>query len=1103
MLRTASTYLLLLLCSSVFAQQMLPANHTSKGVPRQSQDRRILDSLYQLHEWQNVSHSAGLNQTLTSTPLPKSARTLSSSADKSGSTERVANAASTHRSPSTARVCYTISGRDFLRQDSLMMWSSEPALTKDGNVLIAGEYADYGSTPYEYGGFCLKTDKEGNTIWGKLFDSTAGIKYDFLNVQRVIELKNGDILLGGRTENQISGNADFALLRLDANGNIIWQKTYESRLWQGFHGSGDSFGFKVLQEDPVTGDIYFAGSHWANGSAVTKIDGVDGHLIWSNEYKCWGSDHPFGLVINPTDLQFFQLEFGYQNEAFIWMTRISKVNGDTISTRVLHQEILPNSGHPGIYGTYDLVKMNNGHFKMSGPTTRYSEFPAYTGTIDLQHAAVIEVDDQFNFVDAFVFKNRIESNAYNTKVSLYPDGSGVFTMFKYITGYDGESEVVFFKDNLIYHQRKRIHTNEGLPFEPRSLQMEDGGFLNIKIMGDGTPAGIQNARIDYARLHTSDTASLCLGLATSGNFMSHFQFMPDTRTLQRVSRNVFTESQIKKFDTWGVGTYTDPSCKIISNCDTLYLEADATTICAGSNVLLTTHKNAACGSLVPLSFSNSLSPSVSRLTDTTFSIQFTQAGSGYIYGSIMGCDLQTDSVLITVNDARYQINLGQDTVICQSNQILLNAGKGFATYEWQDGSTDSTFKVLSPGKYYVTVTNGCGGQFSDTIDVAAHPPIPLDLGGDRIKCNNDTIRITAPTGFINYRWEADYNISSLTNSEVIVNPQVDTIYRLVAEKKPGCFAYDSVRITVHRSPDIHLGADTSICRYDSVILNAGIGFTSYAWNTGSLNDHLAIYQPGTYSVKAMTADGCYSADTIMLLSLYELPKPDLGPDSVLCVNASRTLQTNGQFFSYLWNTGATTSTISIRQQGEYWLRVTDTHGCKNSDTMQITAIVPIPMAFLEADTELCSYGQLSLRSLRTFNSYHWSTGTNTATITITQPGTYWLDATDQNHCTGRDSIVVIKKDCLEGLFVPTAFTPNRDGLNDTLIPLLFGDIISFKFQVFNRWGEVIFQTTTPGRGWDGTIKGIVQDSNVFIWNCVYQLRGKVQERQSGKVLLMR
>ena len=87
--------------------------------------------------------------------------------------------------------------------------------------------------------------------------------------------------------------------------------------------------------------------------------------------------------------------------------------------------------------------------------------------------------------------------------------------------------------------------------------------------------------------------------------------------------------------------------------------------------------------------------------------------------------------------------------------------------------------------------------------------------------------------------------------------------------------------------------------------------------------------------------------------------------------------------------------------------------------------------------------------------------------------------------------------------MPSGFTPNNDGLNDVLRPLLFGDIKSMKFQVYNRWGELVFETTKPGVGWDGSYKGQKQSSHVFVWICTYQLNGEIIESKRGTFVLIR
>jgi uncharacterized delta-60 repeat protein/gliding motility-associated-like protein len=93
--------------------------------------------------------------------------------------------------------------------------------------------------------------------------------------------------------------------------------------------------------------------------------------------------------------------------------------------------------------------------------------------------------------------------------------------------------------------------------------------------------------------------------------------------------------------------------------------------------------------------------------------------------------------------------------------------------------------------------------------------------------------------------------------------------------------------------------------------------------------------------------------------------------------------------------------------------------------------------------------------------------------------------------------------CPMTFYMPTAFTPNRDGKNDICKPTLLGNIISYKFSIYNRWGQRIFETTNPQKGWDGKVSGFDTESNVFIWLCIFQFEGHVIENRRGTVVLIR
>jgi len=189
--------------------------------------------------------------------------------------------------------------------------------------------------------------------------------------------------------------------------------------------------------------------------------------------------------------------------------------------------------------------------------------------------------------------------------------------------------------------------------------------------------------------------------------------------------------------------------------------------------------------------------------------------------------------------------------------------------------------------------------------------------------------------------------------------------------------------------------------------------------------------------------------------------------------------------------------------GKYYVTVTDNIRCHDSDTLNIDRLLDAPSKFLPADTILCAYEKLELKPARTFARYLWSNGAISPAITVSPTGLYWLQATDVHNCTGTDSVVVQPKDCLMGLYVPTGFTPNHDGKNDVFKPVLLGNIKAYEFSIYNRWGQRLFYSTDPHKGWDGLNGGARQDTNVFAWVCKYQLEGEEVKVARGTVALIR
>ena len=146
---------------------------------------------------------------------------------------------------------------------------------------------------------------------------------------------------------------------------------------------------------------------------------------------------------------------------------------------------------------------------------------------------------------------------------------------------------------------------------------------------------------------------------------------------------------------------------------------------------------------------------------------------------------------------------------------------------------------------------------------------------------------------------------------------------------------------------------------------------------------------------------------------------------------------------------------------------------------------------------------MNIGATKSYTNYLWSTGSNQPNITIQNPGVYSLTVTDGNGCSGTETITVFSKNCYSGIYVPGAFTPNGDGKNDVFRPLLFGNVKTYSFTIYNRFGQTVFQSGELLKGWDGSYKRHPQDGDIFLWVCRYQLDGQPLTIDHGSFLLIR
>ncbi|MBL7736023.1 MAG: gliding motility-associated C-terminal domain-containing protein [Chitinophagaceae bacterium] len=236
------------------------------------------------------------------------------------------------------------------------------------------------------------------------------------------------------------------------------------------------------------------------------------------------------------------------------------------------------------------------------------------------------------------------------------------------------------------------------------------------------------------------------------------------------------------------------------------------------------------------------------------------------------------------------------------------------------------------------------------------------------------------------------------------------------------------------------------------------------------------------------------------------PNPlNLGGDTTLCEGDTMLLQAPDGYRRYLWNTGDVGSSMRVAKEGSYWVRITDDR-CEWSDTLTIARIFKRPSGFLPDTITVCNGYPVKLQSSASFARYRWDDGSAVPYTLAGANGIRILEATDQNGCSGADTTVVIVEDCLnrEVLYFPNAFTPGS-ATNNLFKPAVSVKTDKYQLLVYNRYGQKVFESADPRQGWDGSFKGIPQNTGSFIWYCRYRLNGagEAEAIQRGTVTLIR
>jgi gliding motility-associated-like protein len=308
------------------------------------------------------------------------------------------------------------------------------------------------------------------------------------------------------------------------------------------------------------------------------------------------------------------------------------------------------------------------------------------------------------------------------------------------------------------------------------------------------------------------------------------------------------------------------------------------------------------------------------------------------------------------------------------------------------------------------------------------------------------------------------------------------------------------------TPGIYLGEDTAICSNTTYYLQAYLSGvychsipTSFLWSSGQTSQGISISPPGAYSLTVSNA--CGSAIDSVSVAALPVPVISLGPDIELC-NGDTALISPFPFPDSLrWNDGSSDSVKVVTSSGYYVATAVNEFNCSASDDIQLVFIFPPEVNWTMEDTVICIGHPMELDAGSGFDGYLWQDGSTGSTFWIQDEGWYYVSVV--NKCgTDQDSMYVHLEDCSLKLYIPNAFTPDGDGLNDEY--KAYGLYIEdYKMFIFNRMGEMVFYTNHIDQGWDGIFKGNPAPEAAYAWKIIYRDSTGKYHHLSGSLTLIR
>lgn len=496
---------------------------------------------------------------------------------------------------------------------------------------------------------------------------------------------------------------------------------------------------------------------------------------------------------------------------------------------------------------------------------------------------------------------------------------------------------------------------------------------------------------------------------------------------------------------------------------------------------------------------------------------------------INGCK---DSITRQVNTNTINVFAGNDNSYCSNGTVthtLSGSGDG-TTYNWQPAALlndntlpNPTATITATTKFYLTQTDPLGCSAVDSVVITVNPVPLVTSFADTAFCANNSLTLNA-AGAATYSWSPATAVSDPSAPNPVFTGTSNQTMTVTGTNAQGCSASSSFDVTIKIVPVVATIPDSTICNTQSITLTT-TGAQTYSWSPAVNLSDPDIESPvfsgttgNTYTVTGTAANGCSNTDIVVITTkapgVFNTP-----PNTSVCINNSVTLNgNNGTGVTYVWSPAATLSNPSVINPvatpavtgiNNYTVFISETI-CNSSRSFVVEVMVtPLPNVDASRSNDLDCTIRSSTLTATGAAQYTWtpantltsSTGANPI-ATPTSDTKYIVTGTDANGCKNKDSVMVLVKGTDGRYDIPNSFTPNADGKNDCFGVKHWGDATGFRFMIFNRWGEKVFETNNVNQCWNGQYKGQPADAGGYVYY-IKSINLCGETIKKGNVLLIR